>query len=226
MREVFVTLKGEQPLLMHADDINACERIEKWRQDPANKTKSVAGDDRSPAWTWIGYLYRVAGKIGIPADNILTMIREGAAKVPMTRAQGGRSAAETWKKRSQSGIIVANTLWEIVTKHGNTISFDDVSPLLEEENFPAHIDYVENLGFELHLKRAKIGSSKHVRVRPYFDAGWSVSGNLFIVDEGMTMEVLESILVSAGKYCGLCDWRPSSPKSPGPYGMFSVEIKS
>lgn len=50
-RRYEVTLKGESPLLMHKDNIEFGERIKKWQKDPKNKDLSVAGDDRSPAWT-------------------------------------------------------------------------------------------------------------------------------------------------------------------------------
>jgi hypothetical protein len=29
----------------------------------------------------------------------------------------------------------------------------------------------------------------------------------------------------AGQYAGILDWRPSSPKSPGPYGKYSARLK-
>ena len=40
------------------------------------------------------------------------------------------------------------------------------------------------LGFELFAKGAKIGQSKHIRVRPRFNA-WSASGTITVFDDSM-----------------------------------------
>jgi hypothetical protein len=50
MRNYEVTMTGTQPLLLHADDIEWADRMSAWKDDPANKKTSKAGDDRSPAW--------------------------------------------------------------------------------------------------------------------------------------------------------------------------------
>jgi hypothetical protein len=42
------------------------------------------------------------------------------------------------------------------------------------------------------------------------------AGTLTEFDDTITATVLQNILTAAGRYCGICDWRPSSPKSPGP----------
>jgi hypothetical protein len=47
---------------------------------------------------------------------------------------------------------------------------------------------------------------------------------MIVFDDTITEAVLKNILIFAGAYSGIGDWRPSSPKSPGPYGKFTVEI--
>ena len=54
---------------------------------------------------------------------------------------------------------------------------------------------------------------------------WSVNGTITAFDDTITTVVLSNILTAAGRYAGLCDWRPSSPKSPGPWGTFTSVIK-
>jgi len=63
-----------------------------------------------------------------------------------------------------------------------------------------------------------------VRVRPRFD-NWSCGGTVTVFDDMITTDVLKNILTFAGTYAGLGDWRPSSPKSPGPFGKFTAEVK-
>ena len=74
-----VTLVGETPLLMHQDNLAWEDVMAQWRKDPANKKASVAGDDRSPAFRWIGNLYTDNGVVSIPSDNLMTLLREGGS---------------------------------------------------------------------------------------------------------------------------------------------------
>ena len=90
-----VTLHGISPLLLHADDLSWRGQLERWNANPENKRVSKAGDDRTPAWRWIGYCYHDASHVGIAADNLMTTLREGGAKVPVP---GKRN--QTYKRQS------------------------------------------------------------------------------------------------------------------------------
>lgn len=74
-----VTLTGASPLLMHADNRQWAADMEAWTADPENKRSSKAGDDRTPAWRWIGYCYHDGQHVGIASDNLMTVLREGGA---------------------------------------------------------------------------------------------------------------------------------------------------
>lgn len=212
-----VTLTGTSPLLMHADDVQWGDALKAWRDDPANKGQSVAGDDRSPAWTWIGYCYHDGAVLGIPSDNLMTAFRDGGVLVPSGKGKG------TLKRATQSGILVDQVLWPL-TSRGTRISIADVQSLSDERNFTAMIERARKIGIELFVKRAKIGTSKHVRVRPRWDE-WSVTGTITVLDSAITRQKLEALLAYSGRYAGVCDWRPGSPKSPGPFGMFEAKVR-
>jgi hypothetical protein len=219
MKQYIVSIKGESPLLMHQDNIAWGEKVRTWSKDPANRDRSVAGDDRTPPWTWLGYVYHDGKSIGMPSDNLMTMLREGGAKVP----KGGKS---TFKKETQAGILIDQQQWAL-TIGGRAISVADLNAIAKFEDFVDHITAAEDLGFELLIKRAKIGSSKHIRVRPLFRE-WELKGSLTVLDPartGLTKQVLQNILDQAGALCGLGDWRPSSPKSPGVFGRFSAVLE-
>lgn len=219
MQRYEVTIAGKTPLLMHPDDIDWADHMAAWKEDPANKKISVAGDDRSPAWRWIGNLYHDDKFVVIPADNLMTALREGGAMVPVP---GGRSG-KTFKAQTQSGMMINEPFWTLEA-NGNQIAMADITPLMDEAAFSIHRSRVSDLGFSLFVKRAKIQSSKHVRVRPRFDK-WSASGTVTVWDEQITDRVLADIFEYAGRYKGLGDWRPSSPKSPGTYGTFDATVK-
>ena len=215
-RQYAVTLTGVTPLLMHFDNLDWADYMKRWQKDPANRSESVAGDDRSPAWTWIGSLYHEAGLVVVPADNLMTVLREGGKRCPTGKGQA------TFKAQSQSGIVVNESAWPLEV-NGTRVPMKTITALKTERDFEAHKECVEKLGFSLFVKRAKIGTSKHVRVRPRFD-NWSASGTLTVFDDMITTDVLKNIMTFAGAYAGLGDWRPSAPKSPGPWGKFTATV--
>jgi hypothetical protein len=203
---------------MHADSVEWTDQIKLWQKDPENKKVSIAGDDRSPAWTWIGALYHDGKVVAMPSDNLMTALREGGGMVPVPGAKGNK----TFKAQTQSGLLVNEAYWPLII-NGATIPVDEIKQLLNEEDFSRHQETAKRLGFELFVKRAAVNRAKHVRVRPRFDR-WQVSGTISVFDEQITTEVLISVLDMAGRYKGLCDWRPSS-KTPGPFGTFVTEIQ-
>jgi hypothetical protein len=213
-----VELIGETPLLMHHDNLSWTETMKLWEKDPANQAISVKGDDRSPAWRWIGNLYVEAGRIVIPSDNLMTILREGGKRCPTGKGQ------TTFKSQTQSGLLVNQSSWPLNVNGGAEIPYAPIKALIEEPEFPLHEMQVQDLGFNLFVKRAKIGQTKHVRVRPRFDQ-WSCKGTITIFDETISRDILANILTFAGTYAGMGDWRPSSPKSPGPWGKFTAKIK-
>ena len=213
-----IELTGETPLLLHHDNIQWSDMLTKWGKDPANKKNSVAGDDRSPAWRWIGNLYVDGGVVVIPSDNLMTMLREGGAKCPT-----GKKGA-TFKRQTQSGIVVDQAAWPI-TINGNSIPYAPIKELMENDDFSTQLETIAKMGFELFVKRAKIGMAKHIRVRPRFDK-WAATGTVTILDDTISKDVLENIVTFAGMYAGLGDWRPSSPKSPGSFGRFSAKVRA
>lgn len=218
MRRYQIELTGVMPLLMHRDNISGADELRAWREKPGNKKLSVAGDDRTPAFTWIYSLYHDSQTIVVPTDNIMRAIMEGGTQVVVP---GGRSG-KTFKAQTQSGIQPEELFWPVYID-GKVVPAPEILALREELDFEKHQAVAVKNGFSLDVKRARIGQSKHIRVRPRFDR-WVVGGVISVHDDQITTQVLESILDVAGKYKGLGDWRPSS-RTPGPFGRFSATAK-
>jgi hypothetical protein len=219
MRTVRVELESKMPCLQHADNIEWADLMEEWKNDPGNKAMSKAGDDRTPPWRWIGCLNSddpEKGKVSVPSENVMRCLMDGAAQVPTGK---GRT---TFKSQSQSGIVSEDFHWSFLN-HGKPVLMAEIQKMKKLKSFKEHQHVVQDLGFSLFVKRVKIGDSKHIRVRPRFDK-WSAVGNLIIVDDAITDKVLKNILDISGRLKGLFDWRPSAPKSPGPFGTFSAEF--
>lgn len=213
-----VNLTGTMPLLMHADNIEWADYMEEWKNNPENKAKSKAGDDRTPPWRWLGCLNyddKDNGVVTIPSEYIMRSIMGGAAMVPTGKGKG------TFKSLSQSGLLCAEFHWPLLI-NGKTIKMHDLQPCREFKTFKENVELARELGFSLFVKRAKIGASKHVRVRPRFD-NWSASGEIIITDDLISKQTLSTILNLSGRLKGLGDWRPGAP-TPGPFGMFTAEV--
>jgi len=215
IRTYQVTLTGKTPLLMHADNVAWADEMEQWQMVPENRKASKPGDDRTPAWRWLGYLYHDGSVLAIPGDNLMRCLMEGGAMVSV-------SGKKTFKSQTQSGCMVGEAYWPLNVAGRGALPFDRLMKLKEEESFDRHYAVVAEMGVILFVKRVIIGKNKHIRVRPRFDQ-WSVTGTINVWDEQITQKNLEMILTYAGRYKGLGDWRPGG-KTPGPHGMFDATV--
>jgi len=213
MQKARFTLTGITPLLMHADNVEAASTLDVWRKDKKNKNMSVKGDDRSPPWTWQTYLYiDDEGFIAMPADNVMVAIRQAGTQI-ILRGQ------KTFKEITQSGLLIPRDNLEF-TNAGRRIEVADFVAN-RDADFAAHKKMAADAGFDLLVKRAKVGQAKHVRVRPIFRS-WKVSGEVQILADEITIDRLRELFEIAGSV-GLCDWRPGC-KTPGTYGQFEATV--
>jgi hypothetical protein len=218
MRTYSITITGKTPLLMHYDNIEWADFMDRWRSDPANKKVSKAGDDRSPAWRWLGSVYHDSQRVVMPQENLMRSIMEGGAMVPVPGGKMGK----TFKAQTQSGMMSVEPCWPLLVG-GREIAWADIERLKDEQDFERHKEAVRALGFGLLVKRAKIGTSKHIRVRPEFPAEWQLRGHIAVWDEQITKDALQTILDFAGRYKGLGDWRPGG-RTPGPFGTYEARV--
>jgi hypothetical protein len=207
-------LEGASALLMHADDIIAADELDAWRKDPKHKSVSVAGDDRSPAWSWMTGLYSDGTHVAMPSYCVMASLRQAGAKVSARKG--------SFKSMSQSGLLISSDFCRL-TNRGEPIAMGDILAF-KNEPFSKHVAGARSLGFDLLVRRARIGKAKHVRVRPIFDH-WRVSGLVKVLEPAITQDILAQLFDVAGRLVGLGDWRPGSPTSPGPYGMFTSTVK-
>lgn len=207
-------LTGVSSLLMCQDNLDFAEKLKAWREDPDNRGLSKAGDDRTPPWTWIGATYLSEDHVALPTDNLAVAIRQAATKLIM-------KGKKTFKEDSVSGLWFKDEFLPIVV-NGKTISADAVRAFEGKPDYASHVVGVRKLGFELFAKRATVGMSKHVRVRPMFKS-WACSGRVEVTTDTITAEVLAKIFELSGRV-GVGSWRPGG-KTPGRYGMFETVVR-
>lgn len=207
------TLTGATALLFHADIVENSDLLKEWRTDPANANFSVKGDDRSPPWTWQTYLYHDGSHLAWPSDNLSSGFRQAGAQVVL-------KGAKTFKELAMSGIILPEEYFQF-TCNGQQIAMADIIAM-KEMTFKEQYDACLKMGFRLFMKRAKVGSKKHVRVRARFDS-WEITGRMEIFPKEITEEVLLRIMDIAGRL-GQGDWRAGC-KTPGPYGRYVAKLR-
>lgn len=212
-RKFSFRLVGHMPLLMHADDIWQADELVEWRKAPGNKNQSKAGDDRSPAWTWQTYLYHDGESVVMPAANIMVSLRTAGTQIIL-------KGKKTYKELTQSGLLIDAEYCRFLCG-GEEIPMAKINAM-RDSSFTDQCKAVQKLGFNLFAKRARVGQSKHIRVRPRFEE-WSVEGEINVISEDISDEVLHQIFEFAGRG-GLGDWRPAC-KTPGPFGMFQSELE-
>lgn len=217
-----VDIEGITPLLMHSDDVEWADGIKAWDADPKNKKFRVPGDDRSPAFRWLGSVWHANGNICVPQQAVSSMLSRAGAGVLVPGAQRGK----TFKAQAVSAIRLAGGLAAVaLLVRGKTVSTKFIDALRDEMDFAAHQKKATDLGFYLDVRRATIGQAKHVRVRPRFDV-WALSFLIDVFDSQVTEQAVTDLFTVAGERIGLGDWRPSSPKRPGPFGMFKAAVKA
>jgi len=214
MRSYQFELVGRTPLLVHADDIEGADRLTEWRKDPANKNFSKPGDDRSPPWTWATYLYTDGILLVIPSDNLMVALRSAGAQFILKKQK-------TFKSLTQTGLFIPEDMPLLVG--GNQIKNADIEAITKLDTFVQQAEAAKKLGFSLFMKRAKVSTSKHIRVRARIE-DWSLKGVVRVIKDEITEDILSNIFKIAGEDYGLCDWRPGSPKSPGPFGTFETRL--
>jgi len=145
----------------------------------------------------------------------MAMLRDAGKKCAASVGRGSLKAA------TQSGIMVDQIGWPIQTSKG-LVNQSDIESLVGEKDFSLQEKFAIEHGFELFVKRASIGTQKHIRVRPRFNS-WSAQGTVTVLDDTL-YDRLDSLFEQAGRFVGIGDWRPGS-RSSGRFGMFSTKIE-
>jgi hypothetical protein len=223
-RVLTLTLSNVSEFFMDRDNISFAEEIVKWTKDPANADEQRPGDDRAPAWGWLGKLhYGLDGFVGIPQNMLAPCIRGAGAMIPHPTAKGGK----TLKEPSQSGIQFTQTSYPLLVRAGaewQPINYTALhAKLRDEEDFAQHEAVALALGFKVDVRRAKPQYNRsHIRVRPMFTT-WRCVCDIVITDEVLTDALVLQLFDLAGTHKGIGNWRPSVGKA-GSYGMFQADL--
>lgn len=80
---------------------------------------------------------------------------------------------------------------------------------------PDELDTDADKPLYLDMRPVVVNRSRVVRIRPTFSPGWELEFTIEVIDDSIAPELVQDILVLAGKTCGIGDFRPK-------FGRFSV----
>lgn len=208
MERFKVEIEGLSALIMHHNNLMARDAIA-----AKGRKGGKAGDDRFPADTWKSYLYMDDEQIVIPIENFLAAL---------LKAGSGVSIGKMKTLKSASQAIFFDDPYVPLLINGHTVAKSDIEGI--EGTFVEHTDLVKSLDFELFVKPCSVNGKSHVRARPLF-RHWTASTTFETDDVDLLAAEtrIGDLWDGAGK-AGIGDWRPSSPKKPGPYGRFKATV--
>lgn len=221
MKKYNVKLTGLDTMLWNRDNFRFDAEVSKWQKGPSGRD-CPRGDDRFPAWKWIGKIYHDATEksFALCCDEVISAVLSEAGKgITM-------SGKKTYKEPAKTAIEYINDYAEIKLR-GKPIPFSPFKKLFTGDvtDMDEHTEIAQKHGIDIDIRRVSMGGSKHVRCRPLIPVGWTAEFSMSVDDEIIDKNTLKQLFHIAGTRKGIGDWRPGSPKSPGKHGRFNAEIK-
>jgi hypothetical protein len=178
MYNVKVRIEGTAPLMQHRFPIPDLANLSKGGK------KNTGVTDFSQEWR--EYLYvNKDGDIFQPAIHIETAMVKAAANF---KIQGKRG--KTFKDLVSANVFID----PLEISHGIKI--------------PEELDADADKILYLDIRPVVIQRARVIRLRPTFKPGWKLDFTINVIDDQMPFEVLNDILVLAGKTVGIGDFRP------------------
>lgn len=191
---ISIAVKGTQPLLLHKYTV-ASVSDPKARMVKTRDSNSYVDEWRKGTYT------DEDGLLVIPHLNIMACLFDGAKGMKI----GKKAVTRTVYTSLVISPVKPQIQWSEDGKKYTTI----------------HIDEIPKRAW-LHTSGAVVMGRRIDRIRTMIPPGWVVPFNVLTKDDALGESDIRAIVVNAGKFAGMGDWRPSSPKKPGPYGVFEV----
>ncbi len=142
---------------------------------------------------WRNYFYATTGgEIFQPSSHFEGAMTKAAAGFRITGKRG-----KTYKDLFQSAVFVAPDQIPFGFKVPDELDTDGDKPLY------------------LDMRPVVVNRARVVRIRPTFKAGWSLEFEITVIDDQISPEMVQDVLILAGKTVGIGDFRPR-------FGRFSV----
>lgn len=185
MYTVSVTVKGIAPLMQHRFPMPDLAAMSKGGH------KSTGAKDYSQEWR--EYLYATPeGDLFQPSSHFEGALVKAAVNFKVAGKRG-----KTYKDFVQ----------------GNVVVFPEQIP--HGLKAPEELDYDGDKVLYLDQRPVIVNRSRITRIRPCLKTGWELSFDIQVLDDEIHPDLLQDILILAGKTIGIGDYRPK-------FGRFNV----
>jgi len=185
MYQIECTIKGVAPLMQHRYPLPDLASMSKGGK------KSTGEKDYSQEWR--EYLYvNAAGHIYQPSSHIEGAMIKAAVGFKVTGKRG-----KTYKDLFSANVFV------------------DPVEILHGVDAPEELDADGDKVLYLDMRPVVVSRQRVVRLRPTFKSGWELSFTINVIDDEVPENVVNDVLLLAGKTVGIGDFRPK-------FGRFMV----
>ena len=178
MYTVKVEIQGIAPLLQHKFPIPELSALSKGGK------KSTGAIDYTQEWR--DYFYATPeGHIYQPAAHIEAAMAKSATNFKIAGKRG-----KTYKELFQSSVFVQPDY------------------ILHGMDVPDGLDEFSSKPLYLDVRSVVVNRARVVRIRPAFGPGWKLAFEIQVLDNEIQPELLNDVLVYAGRMVGIGDFRP------------------
>lgn len=199
-----LTLIGEAPVIVH----NWSEKAEKQMLDKQKGEASAGKKAKDPVEEFYGSLYLTPeGEYGIPAVNFKAAAVSAAPDVELAMTEMRRAFHVVGEILKIEAPPLAKKFF---TEYDN--------------QYQAKLTKAHKLGASMRRDFVRLASGvADIRFRAVFPI-WSVNLEIRYNESVISLPQLLNLFQAAGFGCGVCEWRPSSPKvKSGSYGTWKVK---
>lgn len=185
MYTVSVKVHGVSPLMQHRFPVPSLAEMSK------GSTRSTGAKDYTLEWK--GYFYQTTGgMIFQPATHFEAAMVKSAANFKITGKRG-----KTYKDLFRATVFVTPEEIPFGLAVPDVLDTDGDKPLY------------------LDMRPVVVNRARVIRIRPTFSPGWELEFGIEVIDDQIAPELVQDVLVLAGKTVGIGDFRPR-------FGRFSV----
>ena len=185
MYTIDVKVCGTAPLIQHRFPMPTLKDMSK------GGTRTTGAKDYTEEWR--DYFYETAGgEIYQPATHFEAAMVKAAVNFKITGKRG-----KTYKDLFRAAVFVTP------------------EQILHGVKVPEQLDADADKPLYLDLRPVIINRARVVRIRPTFSTGWELEFTIEVLDDQVSAELVQDVLMLAGKTVGIGDYRPR-------FGRFSV----
>lgn len=185
MYTVNCTIKGTAPLMQHRFPMPNLGELSKGGH------KSTGAIDYTQEWR--GHFYSTSdGQIYQPGSHIEGALIKAAVGFKVTGKRG----------KSYKDLFSANV-------------FIDPDRIMHNMKVPDELDADADKPLYLDVRPVVVQRARVIRIRPTFAAGWQLSFTIVVNDDQIQPDLVQDVLMLAGKTVGIGDYRPR-------FGRFSI----